>query len=120
MSQVRLDVGEESLEVLRQEVPLQIETAGAELERARAEYATAEADEQKIRRDSERPMAYPKGGCKLAGEPQAEAQLEAIRRGVARGQPYGGEQWVGRPAKQLGLESTLRAPHRPRKGQPNQ
>ena len=32
-----------------------------------------------------------------------------------RGQPYGGEDWVRRTADQLGLESTLRAPHRPRK-----
>lgn len=50
----RLDAGEKSLEVLRREVPLQIEMADAELERARAEYATAEAGEQKSRRDYER------------------------------------------------------------------
>ena len=69
---------------------------------------------------SDWPVAYPKGWCKLVNEPQTEAELEAIRRCVARGQPYGGEQWVRRTAEQLGLESTLRAPHRPRKGQPNQ
>jgi putative transposase len=69
---------------------------------------------------SDWPVAYPKGWCKLVNEPQTEAELEAIRRCLARGQPYGGEQWVRRTAEQLGLESTLRAPHRPRKGQPNQ
>ena len=69
---------------------------------------------------SDWPVAYPKGWCKLVNEPQTEAELEAIRRCVARGQPYGGEQWVRRTAEQRGLESTLRAAHRPRKGQPNQ
>src|SRR3972149_1474817 len=69
---------------------------------------------------SDWPGAYPQGWGKLVHAPQTEAELEAIRRCVARGQPYGGEQWVRRTAEQLGLESTLRAPHRPRKGQPNQ
>ncbi len=52
VSQATLDAGEKSLEVLRQEVPLQVETAGAELERARAEYGTAEAavEESRARR----------------------------------------------------------------------
>lgn len=50
----RLDAGEKSLDVLRQEVPLQIEMTDAELERARAAYSTAEASEQKGRRDFER------------------------------------------------------------------
>ena len=61
------------------------------------------------------PVAYPKGWDKFVNEPQTEAEVDAIRRCVARGQPYGGEDWVRRTAEQLGLESTLRAPHRPRK-----
>jgi hypothetical protein len=61
------------------------------------------------------PVAYPKGWCKLVNEPQTEVEVEAIRRCVARGQPYGGADWVHQTAEQLGLESTLRAPHRPRK-----
>jgi putative transposase len=61
------------------------------------------------------PVPYPRGWAKLVNEPQTEAEVEAIRRCVARGQPYGGEDWVRRTAAQLGLESTLRAPHRPRK-----
>jgi putative transposase len=61
------------------------------------------------------PVAYPRGWCKLVNEPQTEAEVDAIRRCVARGQPYGGEDCVRRMAKQLGLESTLRAPYRPRK-----
>ena len=31
------------------------------------------------------PVAYPKGWCKLVNQPQTEAELEAIRRCVARG-----------------------------------
>ena len=58
------------------------------------------------------PVAYPRGWCKLVNEPQTEAEVDAIRRCVARGQPYGGEDWVRRTAHELGLESTLRAPHR--------
>ncbi len=61
------------------------------------------------------PVPYPRGWCKLVNDPPTEAELEAIRRCVARGQPYGGEEWVRRTAGELGLESTLRAPHRPRK-----
>ena len=58
---------------------------------------------------------YPRNWCKLVNEPQAEAEVDAIRRCVSRGQPYGDQDWVRRTVKRLGLESTLRAPHRPRK-----
>ena len=61
------------------------------------------------------PVPYPRDWCRLVNEPQTEAEVEAIRRCVLRGQPYGGEDWVRRTAERLGLESTLRAPHRPRK-----
>jgi REP element-mobilizing transposase RayT len=51
----------------------------------------------------------------LVNQPQTEGELEAIRRSVRRGQPYGNEDWVGKTAQQLALESTLRARGRPRK-----
>ncbi len=66
------------------------------------------------------PVAYPKGWCKFVNQPQTEAELDAIRRCLSRGQPYGSNDWVRQTAKQLGLESTLRAPHRPRKADGNQ
>jgi putative transposase len=47
--------------------------------------------------------------------PQTEAELEALRRSVQRGQPYGEELWAERVARRLGLESTLRPRGRPRK-----
>ena len=51
----------------------------------------------------------------LVNQPQTEAELDAIRRSVTRGQPYGQEEWVSKTAEQLGLESTLRSRGRPRK-----
>jgi putative transposase len=61
------------------------------------------------------PVARPTGWCKLVNEPQTESEVAAIRRSVLRGQPFGGDDWVRQTAKKLGLESTLRAPHRPKK-----
>jgi putative transposase len=66
------------------------------------------------------PVPYPRDWSKFVTAPQTEAEVDAIRRCVVRGQPFGGAEWVQRTAKQLGLESTLRAPHRPRKAQPTE
>jgi len=46
---------------------------------------------------------------------QAAGELEAIRRSVKRGSPFGEASWVERTAKRLGLESTLRPQGRPKK-----
>ena len=43
-----------------------------------------------------------------------EAEVAAAGRRVARGQPYGGEDFGSRTAEQRGLESTMHAPHRPK------
>jgi len=43
-------------------------------------------------------------------QPQSETELEAIRRQVERGQPYGGDAGVGATVARLALESTLYAP----------
>jgi putative transposase len=64
---------------------------------------------------SDWPLPQPRNWCKLVNVPQTESELAAIRRAVERGQPLGDQDWVRRTAKRLGLESTLRAPHRPRK-----
>ena len=71
------------------------------------------AEQQKLL--SAWPVACPRDWCELANQPQTEAEVEAIRRCVVRGRPYGGADWVLRTAEQLGLESTLRAPHRAKK-----
>ena len=46
---------------------------------------------------------------------ETEAELDAIRRSVKRGNPFGDEQWSEKVVARLGLESTLRAQGRPRK-----
>ena len=60
------------------------------------------------------PLPRPRAWKEIVNEPQTEAEREAIRRSVARGQPFGSDAWVQRTAKKLGLESTLRPLHRPK------
>jgi REP-associated tyrosine transposase len=45
------------------------------------------------------------------------AELQAIRRSVLRGRPYGDEPWSHETVQRLGLESTLRPQGRPKKQQ---
>jgi putative transposase len=52
---------------------------------------------------------------KHVNQPQSDAELEAIRRCVVRGQPYGDAAWQQKTAKRLGLEFTFRSRGRPRK-----
>jgi putative transposase len=61
------------------------------------------------------PLALGADWVGRVNEPQTEAELEALRRCVQRGQPYGEEAWAKRVARRLGLESTLRPRGRPRK-----
>jgi putative transposase len=61
------------------------------------------------------PLPRPRNWTALVNQPQTDAELAALRRSVARGQPYGQESWVAKTAAQLGLESTLRSRGRPRK-----
>ncbi len=58
---------------------------------------------------SAEPVAWPADWLAEVNRPQTEAELEALRRSVERGQPYGGEVWMKRTAGRLGLLSTLRA-----------
>jgi putative transposase len=46
---------------------------------------------------------------------ETEKELEALRKSVVRGAPYGDPVWQERTARRLGLQSTLRACGRPRK-----
>lgn len=64
------------------------------------------------------PLALPRGWLKHVQSPQTEAELEALRRSVVRGVPFGDTTWQERTAKELGLESTLRSRGRPRKSPP--
>ncbi|HLN30556.1 MAG TPA: transposase [Gemmataceae bacterium] len=61
------------------------------------------------------PLAEPSNWLQEVDRAQSEAELEALRRCVQRGQPYGPESWSKRVAKRLGLESTFRPRGRPAK-----
>lgn len=74
-----------------------------------------DADSRRILSDW--PLPYPRSWVHYVNQPQTEAELEAIRRSVCRGQPYGGEAWVQATAARLRLESSLRPRGRPRKAE---
>jgi putative transposase len=61
------------------------------------------------------PIPMPQDWPTQVHEPQTEAELEAVRRCVARGSPFGNRAWQVRTARRLGLESTLRPRGRPKK-----
>jgi putative transposase len=63
------------------------------------------------------PVPCPRNWRELVNRPQTEAELEAIRRSVNRGQPYGEAAWIERCAEKLSLEFTLRPRGRPRLGE---
>jgi putative transposase len=61
------------------------------------------------------PLARPRNWLGHVNEPQTESELEALRRSVVRGTPFGNDGWVASTARRLGLQSTLRSRGRPRK-----
>jgi putative transposase len=61
------------------------------------------------------PLPRPTHWVREVNRVQTEAELEALRRSVQRGQPYGDESWVVAMAARLGLGTTLRPRGRPRK-----
>jgi putative transposase len=60
------------------------------------------------------PVGRPRDWVARVNRGQGQAELDALRRSVARGQPFGEAAWVARTADRLGLESTLRAVGRPK------
>jgi putative transposase len=46
--------------------------------------------------------------------PQSEAELQAVRRSIERGRPFGDESWTDRAVDRLDLATTLRPRGRPR------
>ncbi len=64
------------------------------------------------------PVALPRRWRQHVRKPQTDAELEALRRSVLRGAPFGESSWQERTAQRLGLQSTLRARGRPCKAPP--
>jgi putative transposase len=65
------------------------------------------------------PIAMPRNWVELVNAAQTEADLEALRRSVSRGTPFGSPVWQQATARRLRLESTLRPRGRPRKPPPD-
>jgi len=61
------------------------------------------------------PIAIPQDWDRRVNEALTSGELDALRRSVQRGQPYGSDNWVRYAAKRLGLETSLRPRGRPRK-----
>ena len=59
------------------------------------------------------PLPEPRHWCDHVNQPMTEAELEAVRRCLRRGCPYGHAAWVEQAAERLGLQSTLRSRGRP-------
>ena len=73
-----------------------------------------------VRRDrpvylSDGPMDRPSDWTRRVNRPETDAELEAIRKSVNRGAPFGDKPWQARSAARYGLRSTLRPRGRPRK-----
>lgn len=64
---------------------------------------------------SDWPVPRPRNWIERVNRAETPQELEALRRSVQRGQPFGSESWQKRTAKRLSLESTLRPRGRPRK-----
>lgn len=69
-------------------------------------------DDQRLLSDW--PVPMPANWLAFVSQPQTQKELDALRRCVVRGQPYGRQPWVEQTARCLGLEATLRRRGRPR------
>jgi putative transposase len=61
------------------------------------------------------PLPLPDDWKERVNGVETEAELDALRRSVARGSPFGDAAWQTQTAQALGLESALRRRGRPRK-----
>lgn len=61
------------------------------------------------------PVARGRQWLESVNQALTTAELEALRKCVNRGAPYGSPAWVEQTAERLGLQSTIRARGRPRK-----
>jgi putative transposase len=67
---------------------------------------------------SEWPISRPPDWLQRVNRPETAAELEAVRRSVQRGRPFGEASWCARVGKRLGLEYTFRSRGRPRLATP--
>jgi len=60
------------------------------------------------------PVDRPRQWRRIVNDALTASELEAVRRSVVRGAPFGSPNWTKKMASRLGLESTLRPRGRPR------
>lgn len=60
------------------------------------------------------PVPEPAHWLRLVNTPQTQGDVDALRKSMERGQPFGGERWVRQMTTRLGLEHTFRPRGRPR------
>ena len=60
------------------------------------------------------PLPEPRNWLDVVNSAPTKDEVEAVRRAVLRGSPFGCERWQGRTAKKLRLEYSLRPRGRPR------
>jgi putative transposase len=75
-----------------------------------------DAEARKLLADG--PLGWPDDWLAHVNEPLTAAEIEAVRRCIRRGEPYGNENWVARIARRLGLAAILNPRGRPRKFNP--
>ncbi len=61
------------------------------------------------------PVEMPEDWVERVNQPENEKELEALRRSVQRGRPYGTPEWQKKIAVRLGWESSYRWAGRPPK-----
>ena len=61
------------------------------------------------------PIPRPRDWLTRVNRAETRGELAALRRSLQRGQPFGSEAWCEQIVRQLGLESTMRSPGRPKK-----
>jgi len=62
------------------------------------------------------PVLIPDNYLKFINEPQSKETEDLIEISIQRDRPFGGDNWIKRIIKKLGLESTIRPRGRPKKG----
>jgi putative transposase len=60
------------------------------------------------------PIDLPRNYLDLVNRPQTAAEEEAMLTSIKRGRPFGDLAWQAKTISRLGLESSIRAPHRPK------
>jgi putative transposase len=85
----------------------------------RREHGSAEGSEWLLKVSDwpcEQPPSDHARWTRQVNEPQTDREIEALRRSIGRGSPFGSATWAQRVAARLNLQSSLRDPWRPRRG----